>query len=108
MFENNLIDKAYNEYVIGVYSDAPARSSEEVLEETENRVKALVDRVNELYIVLDQTNDEYNEYLGAENISVLSSGWCNREDSCAVVCVFCVHPFRSGRLCRSSGTGKNR
>ena len=72
-FENNLIDKAYNEYVIGVYSDAPARSSEEVLEETENRVKALVDRVNELYIVLDQTNDEYNEYLGAENISVLSS-----------------------------------
>lgn len=72
-YENNLIDIAYNQYVQDVYATADAKSSDQVLNETQNSIQELVQRVNELYLILGQTNDEYNEYLGAVNISVRSS-----------------------------------
>lgn len=72
-YENNLIDAAYNQYVQDVFETAPEKSSEKVLNETQEKIEKLVLKVNNLYQILGLTNDEYNEYLGAENISVLSS-----------------------------------
>lgn len=72
-YENNLIDKAYNEYVISVFEKAPEKSSQEELTETEESIRLLVEEINELYDILYKTNKEYNEYLGTQNIKVLSS-----------------------------------
>lgn len=72
-YEDNLIDKAYNEYVIDVYENSSHISSAEELEKTETSIRDLVDEVNQLYDLLYATNDEYNQYLGAQNISVLAN-----------------------------------
>ena len=37
------------------------------------QIRDLIDRLNELYVLSARTNAEYNEYLGAHNIAVLSS-----------------------------------
>lgn len=72
-YENNLIDLAYNEYVISVFEKAPAESPQEEQTKTEESIRLLVDEINRLYDILYKTNNEYNEYLGAQNIKVLSS-----------------------------------
>lgn len=72
-YESNLIDQAYNEYVISVYEASNRSSTEEELETTESAIHALVSEVNGLYEILHTTNDEYNQYLGAKNISVLAN-----------------------------------
>lgn len=72
-YESNLIDQAYNEYVISVYETSYRASTEEELEAAEAAIHTLVDEVNELYEILHTTNDEYNQYLGAQNISVLAN-----------------------------------
>ena len=72
-YESNLIDQAYNEYVISVYETSYRASTEEELEAAETAIHTLVDEVNELYEILHTTNDEYNQYLGAQNISVLAN-----------------------------------
>ena len=72
-YENNIIDTAYNQYVIDTFTDAEPASSEELLAETESRIQSLVEKTNGLYDILVETNDEYNAYLGAANIAQLSS-----------------------------------
>ena len=47
------------------YADMEARVN--------TQVRQLVDKLNELYVLTAKTNTEYNAYLGAGNISVLSS-----------------------------------
>lgn len=71
--EDNLIDMAYNNYILQVYENAPVRSSQETLDETRANVEALVTKLTGLYDILDLTNDEYNEYLGAKNVAILNS-----------------------------------
>ncbi|MCI8622737.1 MAG: GGDEF domain-containing protein [Provencibacterium sp.] len=39
----------------------------------EGELRSLLDRMNELYRAVDRTNSEYNEYLGAATIRILSS-----------------------------------
>lgn len=72
-YESNLIDQAYNQYVISVFEKAPEKSSQEELTKTEESIRSLVDEINQLYDTLYKTNNEYNEYLGSQNIKVLSS-----------------------------------
>lgn len=72
-YEENLIDIAYNKYVLKVYENAPEKSSGELLQETEEKIRELVDKVTNFYQILDKTNDEFNEYLGTANISMLAS-----------------------------------
>lgn len=72
-YEENLIDTAYNKYILKVFEDAPVSSSEELQQETESRIQKLVETINKYYRFLDETNDEFNEYLGSANMSVLSS-----------------------------------
>lgn len=73
LYEHNLIERDYNNYVIGVFTMAPAVSPDEVQQEIQAKVAHLADKINALQRVYYETNDEYNEYLGAKNIMVLSS-----------------------------------
>ena len=87
-----IIDSAYCQYVINTFSTCTgacqngecAASSQtctqlhnsdyEALEaELEADIREIVDELSALYELITATNDEYNEYLGASNISVLSS-----------------------------------
>ncbi len=87
-----LIDTAYSQYVIDVFTEctgacnngecrtSPLTCTElsnadyaTVRGEIEADIKTLVDDLAELYVLTRATNDEYNYYLGASYISVLSS-----------------------------------
>ena len=69
----NEVDVAYNQYIINTFSGAPAQSPQEEQDAVTEAIRTLVDRINTLYAAMETTIDEYNEYLGASNISVLSS-----------------------------------
>lgn len=95
--EYAIIDSAYCQYIIDVFSDctgacpgaagavkACARSDKTCTQinnpdydAIETRVAAdiqtLVDELERLYQLTSTTNDEYNEYQGAQNISMLST-----------------------------------
>ena len=73
IYEENLIDREYNDYILAVFADAPASASEEVQVQTLEKIERLAEKINELQAVYYETNDEYNEYLGGKNIAVLSS-----------------------------------
>ncbi len=73
LYEHNLIDRDYNNYVISVFSGAPAVSPEQTQQEIQDKIGQLADKINDLQSVYYETNDEYNEYLGARNIVMLSS-----------------------------------
>ena len=73
LFEHNLIDTDYNNYVIEVFAGAPSSSSPEVQQELQQEIAGLAEKINALQEIYYKTNDEYNEYLGAQNIMMLSS-----------------------------------
>lgn len=90
-----IINIAYCQYVIGIYRDGntyldtgsiPVDSGLEggmpifedaqasaTTQEVEAELDALLSRMNELYSLVDRTNIEYNEYLGAQAIQILST-----------------------------------
>ena len=69
----NEIDAAYNQFIIDTFTDAPLQSPQAEQDEVTAAIRSLVERINTLYASMEETTDEYNEYLGAANISVLSS-----------------------------------
>ena len=69
----NEIDAAYNQYILDTFSEAQEESSEEDQQAVTQAIRSLVEKINTLYADMEETTDEYNEYLGAANISVLSS-----------------------------------
>lgn len=69
----NEIDAAYNQFIIDTFTDAPLQSPQDEQNEVTAVIRNLVERINTLHSIMESTNDEYNEYLGAANISVLSS-----------------------------------
>ena len=73
LYEHNLIDSDYNDYIIGVFTGAPAASSEDQQRSVQAEIARLAEKINALQSIYYQTNDEYNEYLGAQNIMMLSS-----------------------------------
>lgn len=73
LYEHNLIDTDYNGYVIQVFSSAPASSSPAVQEQLQGEIASLAEKISSLQAIYYETNDEYNEYLGAQNIMMLSS-----------------------------------
>lgn len=66
----NDIDIAYNEYIIDTFKNIKDAAS---VDEVEQEISSLVKKVNELHESYIIVNDEYNESLGAKNISILSS-----------------------------------
>ena len=90
--EHDIIDTAYSRYIIdtfqkctGACTAAECAASDktcselhnvyypQIKEEVDSDLKTLVSELKELYAKTTETNDEYNEYLGASYISVLSS-----------------------------------
>lgn len=73
LYEHNLIEEEYNNYILGVFTRAPVRSSEEQQQKVQKKIMLLAEKINMLQSVYYETNDEYNEYLGSQNIVMLSS-----------------------------------
>ena len=90
--EHSIIDTAYCRYVINTFSKCTGAcgagecaasdktctelhntSYLQLREEIDTEIKSLVGDLTKLYNTTMETNDEYNEYLGASYISVLSS-----------------------------------
>lgn len=73
LYEHNIIEADYNNYILSVFAGAPASSSQADQERIQAEIADLAERINALQTVYYETNDEYNEYLGAQNILMLSS-----------------------------------
>ena len=89
--EHSIIDSAYCTYVIDTFKNCTGMCNGEcqlsaltctelcnaeyatIREEVENEINSLLDEMTALYDITMKTNDEYNKYLGASYISVLSS-----------------------------------
>ncbi len=89
--EHAIIDTAYCTYVINTFqnctglcggacaysdktcSELSNADYQQVKQEVDDGIKSLIKKLNKLYNITLETNDEYNEYLGASYISVLSS-----------------------------------
>ena len=90
--EHLIIDTAYSQYVINVFTECTGACKDHecltspltctqitdpnydaIKHEIEAEIKTLVADLSELYILTMETNEEYNYYLGASYISVLSS-----------------------------------
>ena len=73
LYEHNIIEEDYNNYILSVFEQAPASSSRADQERIQAEIAALAEKINALQTVYYETNDEYNEYLGAQNILMRSS-----------------------------------
>ena len=73
LYEQNLIEKDYNNYIIKTFAKAPSASSSEVQEDLQAKIERIAQKINTLQDIYYETNDEYNEFLGAQNIAMLSS-----------------------------------
>ncbi len=75
-YEYALIDSAYCEYIIDLYSDSDTAVSADTSEEQQEQVAAMLDslvqELNDVYGRLDQISSEFNEYSGAMNVSLNS------------------------------------
>jgi len=89
--EHAIIDSAYSKYVIDTFSGCTGACGgvcsgsyktctelsnpdyENIRAEVEKDIDELISELTELYNISRETNDEYNAYLGASYISVLSS-----------------------------------
>lgn len=72
-YEHALIDAQYNDYILSVFTGASASSPQSAQERIQEEIQNLAEKINNLQAVYYETNDEYNEYLGAQNIVMLSS-----------------------------------
>lgn len=59
--------------ILSVFAGAPASSSQAAQDRVQEEIQRLAEKINSLQAVYYETNDEYNEYLGAQNIVMLSS-----------------------------------
>ena len=89
--EHAIIDSAYCKYILDTFTsctggcNGACKSSDltctelsmaeyaVIKDEVESEINVLLDELNNLYHTTMKTNDEYNKYLGASYISVLSS-----------------------------------
>ncbi len=73
LYEHNIIDSGYNDYILSVFDSAPVSSPQAVQDQVQTEIARLAQEINALQSIYYETNDEYNEYLGAQNIMMLSS-----------------------------------
>ncbi len=90
--EYSIIDTAYSQYIINTFSSCTGKCNgreclssnktcteihnenyETIKAEIDTEIKSLITDLTKLYTTTMSTNDEYNQYLGASYISVLSS-----------------------------------
>ncbi len=89
-YEYNLLDIAYNQYVIDTFSGAELVSPEGEQNGIKERISALVTKLNRLYDIYDITNDEFNEYLGASKVTMLSNIGVTEKIPVTMLTVFTV------------------
>lgn len=73
-YEDAIIDGVYYQYIIDTYQtekEIPVPSGMNAGVEAD--IKEIAERLNSLYEIAGITNSEFNEYLGAANVAVLSS-----------------------------------
>ncbi len=104
------IDAAYCLFIIDVYQGgrselAGGKSVSE--EEIEQEIAAVIQKMNELYDIVTQTNTEYNSYLGAQNIKTLSSASVQPAFNMSLSGDHCVL-FPGSRLLRGNSAGEMR
>ena len=92
-FEHNILNVAYNQYIIDAFTDAPEVSPQDQQDDIQKRITALVERTNNLYSILNVTNDEFNEYLGASKVLALCSIGVTDRIPVAMLTVFIVLVF---------------
>ncbi len=73
VYQHNSIDSGYNDYILGVFSSAPQASPQGEQDKIQAEIARIAKEINDLQSVYYETNDEYNEYLGSQNIMMLSS-----------------------------------
>ena len=90
--EYSIIDSAYSQYIINTFTACTGLCNggecvnsnqtctqlhnsnyEQLKAEVDAEIESLINDLSELYITTMNTNEEYNQYLGASYISVLSS-----------------------------------
>lgn len=69
------INAAYCQYIIDIFQTQPEVEIDQTqyIQDIEGTTTTLIDKLNELYQIVDDTVNEYNDYLGAQNIKVVAS-----------------------------------
>lgn len=72
--EYTLVDQAYEQRLLGIFSSGKdAANTDAEIREIEEKILSLTDKLDENYQLVSDTIDEFNQYLGAANISTLTS-----------------------------------
>lgn len=72
-YNNDIIDYAYNEYVIQTFQQTDETAGSNVVDIIKSTESDIIDELNELLRIANDTNEEFNGYLGAQNISVIQN-----------------------------------
>jgi len=68
------VDKEHREELLNIFETAePASNADEAIKEIQNNMKELIDSLDKNYEIVEKTVDEFNQYLGASNITSLTS-----------------------------------
>lgn len=72
-YQDNIIDYAYNEYIMSTFMQGEPCSDEAIISAIESEIVSLIDEMNRLQGIANETNVEFNNYLGAKNIRILQN-----------------------------------
>lgn len=69
-----IVDIQQKQELLSLFENAvPATNTAEAAAEIDTQMNELITRLNENYAIVEQTVDEFNQYLGASNITTLTS-----------------------------------
>lgn len=72
-YNNDVIDYAYNEYVIQTFQQTDETAGSNIVEMIKSTEDDIITELNELLSIANDTNEEFNSYLGAQNIAVIQN-----------------------------------
>ena len=70
--ENTAVPDSHGDAFLDLYTKTTTACTQEDIDYVEERIDQIISTMNELYLVTADTDAEYNEYLGAEYIRILS------------------------------------
>lgn len=72
-YSDNVIDYAYNSYIMETFMAGSPCSDPNIISNIENELNSLLEDMQNLFSITNETNQEFNNYLGAKNIRVLQN-----------------------------------
>lgn len=72
-YSDNTIDYGYNTYVMNTFMSGDPCTDENIISNVETELKDLLTEIQRLFDIANETNVEFNNYLGAKNIKVLQN-----------------------------------